>query len=247
MTPQPLTNHVRIESLEALPTDAASTGSIALVHGEPDSIPPAQLTKLSSEFVYIHFVENVDAIDFSGVGNITSITKFAAVGFGLDTDHALSFASYLTELEVLYLDDNRIAAAGLRALSELESLTSLHVANNGVGRGVASLAELWQLTDLDISRNSLGGKKFLAIGELGNLECLTADSCHIYAKNLHVLTQLPKLKSLSIAENNLGDEAAELLCGLTSLTELNVAGNNLSDRALDSLRDLPNLMDLRFE
>ena len=109
----------------------------------------------------IYFIKSVDAIDFSGVDGITSVTKFAAIGFGLATEHALSIGGYLTELAVLSLNSNRIAAAGLRALTDIKSLTKLHVTDNGVGRGAAALTELWQLTDLDISQNSLGGKKIL--------------------------------------------------------------------------------------
>ena len=241
------TNHVQIASLEDLPSGAAKSGSLALVHGSEDSLTPTVLRSLESEFDQIYFVQSADVIDFSGVDGIISVTRFAAIGFSLDTSHAVAIAENLAELSVLYLDNNRMAAAGLRAISEIETLTSLHVANNGVGRGVAALESLWQLTDLDISHNSLGGDKILALGELGNLVHLTIDSCHIYAKNLHTLGRLPKLRYLSIKDNNIGDDGALALSEVASLRELDVTGNNITAKGIEKLQGLPHLTSLSTE
>ena len=243
---QPEPNHIHVESLEMLPADAALAGALALVKGTSNSTSSGQLQRLAQEFGRIYFVERADTIDFSAVENITTVKKFAAIGFGLTTDHAVAISDHLTELTALHLNDNRIAAAGLRVVTELEHLTSLHVATNGVGRGVASLSELWRLSDLDISNNSLGGKKILALGEVANLERLAIDHCHVYAKNLLVLAQLPKLSTLSIVGNGIGDEGAEILSSITSLTSIDAADNDITAVGKKALESLPNLTHLNI-
>jgi uncharacterized protein (TIGR02996 family) len=119
---------------------------------------------------------------------------------------ALADSKHLRRLRSLDLSDNQLGSDEVRALvvsEHLTGLTALNLANNRIGvRGIRALAEsplLAQLTHLDLHNNHFGAPAVRALAEA--LERLARGP------------ERPRLRSLDLRGNRLGNEGRRLING----------------------------------
>jgi len=157
-----------------------------------------------------------------------------------------------TPLRALSVQGAVYSSKSVAVLGQLEQLTSLNLADNGIGKSrslcaavATCLKKLTRLTSLDLSDNDLGQEAGRAV--LTTLSELTQLTSLDFAKNdlvddlnrshhgaLSSLGRLTQLTSLSLAHSNLrhlDDTSAVALASslaqLTQLTSLNLAGTGL--------------------
>lgn len=129
-------------------------------------------------------------------------------------------------VRALGLRANRLSAAAVQSLARFQSVESLDVSVNPLGDdGAAMLLRAFpNLTRLDLGNTGLGDagvRRLVASGALGGL------------------------RSLSLAWNPVGDDAAAALAGLTHLEVLDLAGTQLGLRGAKTLAESPDLGQLR--
>lgn len=159
------------------------------------------------------------------------------------TETNIRYLSYLTDLEILYLNNNRIDDA--EVLSHLTKLKALNVSNNRI-QSLASVANTTSIIELYAENNEIesfnfvqkltGLKKLMLSGNTGTYE----SSVNAYLANLTELETLTlsgkKLKSLSFLSGMSKLIHLEIAdCGLASynITQSSVNGDTLSITAYE--------------
>lgn len=150
-------------------------------------------------------------------------------------------------LQKLYLGNNDIGAAGIRALPKgnWPQLKVLDLGKNNIrDEDIISLIQgKWpQLEDLNLSNNKIGatGIKTLSTGNFTGLALLNLMKNRIEDDGAIVLANgnLPSLTSLILCDNNIGDDGAIALTNgnLHSLTSLILCDNNIGAKLRKELK-----------
>jgi Leucine-rich repeat (LRR) protein len=133
------------------------------------------------------------------------------------------------------------------ALEGLVNLTSLNLANNGIGvEGAQALKGRVNLTSLDLEGNLIGPEGAQALEGLVNLTSLDLRINYI-GPGVQALKGLVNLTSLDLSVNYIGDEGAQVLKGLVNLTSVFLFGNDIGIEGLEALKGLVNLASLDLQ
>lgn len=136
--------------------------------------------------------------NLTGVANLSKLERIDCDYNGLID--SLEPLRYLTELNVLWCDNNQIE--DLSPLMELEKLTALCCWNNKI-RNVEPLASLVNLRDLTLGHYDLGNpiEDFTPIGKIYNLRHLDISACGV--ENLKFLENCRTLKYVNAPFNGI--------------------------------------------
>ncbi len=154
----------------------------------------------------------------------------------------------LRKLTRLNLSATKVTDSGVGHLSEVRSLRFLDIRKTEVtATGVASLAPLHELERLDFLSSTLPSFAEAVQSVVKNwprLETLEITGPEVQAEQIESLTDLHKLKSLSLPAVNLGPGAAEVIGKILDLETLLLPNGNFSDAEVDGLLRLRNLSRL---
>ena len=162
------------------------------------------------------------AVAHTGEGEGTAVERAEA------KDGEAAAISYGSRLEVADLSFNRIAV--LRDLSHHKFLTRLNLASNAL-TSVRGLRGLQYLRFLDLSKNAIstlveeGGSD--GVGAVDGLGLVELRLEHNAIENLAALGSLPRLQTLTVAENQIASMRG--LDGCPSLVELDIRSNRVSE------------------
>ncbi|MCY1054925.1 COR domain-containing protein [Nannocystis sp. SCPEA4] len=176
-----------------------------------------------------------------------SLRRLALVNLEIDSEglRALSELSSLTSLE---LDGNRIGNDGARVLARLTRLTALSLNRNRIGDdGARALAGLKNLTSLELNGNKVGAEGIRALSKLSELRELELMSNGIGVEGARALARLKRLTKLNLSDNRVGDEGARALARLTGLLSLSVGSNEIGDEGVGAFARLTQLTSLSLE
>ncbi|KAI3510871.1 hypothetical protein L1887_18008 [Cichorium endivia] len=132
---------------------------------------------------------------------------------------------YLKHLRMNNVDLSIVGPDWSRILTNLTSLTALHL--QGCGLSTLSPVYLPALSDLDLSMNSFNSKFPDWVLNLTSLSSLDLSSCGFYGRIPLSLSELPNLRSVSLAMNyNLTASCTQLLRGSWPKIEVLELGSN---------------------
>ncbi len=167
-----------------------------------------------------HF-HSVVAVDFSRqevpvemlawISELPRIRKLSLFKTGISDEHVECFLR-MPQLEVLFLNRNRITDKGLASLSQLPKLRRLQVGYQRdvapiTDKGVAQLAALKMLESLDISESQVTGTGFAAFPCENKLEYLNIQYTPFRDAELLRLADFSSLRTLATADAELSDAA----------------------------------------
>jgi internalin A len=150
--------------------------------------------------------------------------------------------------KVTRLDVNLTEATdeSLRLMAPLHTLKALSLHGKGslTDEGLASIKSLLNLTQLDIPCDHLTVSGLIHLARLTALESLGLTGGAITKNEILVLTKLPKLKFLSLADTTCDDSGCGALTFLTGLTALDLSRTQITDAGLKAIAKMPNLNTL---
>ena len=135
----------------------------------------------------------------------------------------------------------RFSAAGIRQLSGLQDLRSLHL----VGQEVPADAFAFpRLTSLSLGHASVGDEVAERIADLRSLQNLELTYCEIGDDGLKAIATLPELRHLNISSHTITDAGIEYLRTNKQLENISLRVGGLTDHALEHVAQIKTLTRL---
>lgn len=151
----------------------------------------------------------------------------------------------LTELETLFLNDQRLTGEIPTQIGNLTKLKLLHLYRNNLGGQIpAELGNLADLTELLVNDNGLSGGIPASLGNLTKLEMLDLGNNRLSGNIPPELGNLKRLERLGMSGNNLTGTIPPELGRLTSLIVLHLQYNQLEGTIPTELGRLEYLVNL---
>ncbi|MEZ6139854.1 MAG: hypothetical protein R3B84_04705 [Zavarzinella sp.] len=149
-----------------------------------------------------------------------------------------------SELTQLWLPNQPITEAGLKAIGKIYSLQQLTVQGKGLtDAGFKELVTLRELTHMHISNTSMTDASWTSVGWFRNLQSLVIDGSKMRGNNTSPLTGLVELQNLSVMRSPVGDQFLSPLKGM-NLLRLDLSFTDISDKGLTTLGNLVTLQHL---
>lgn len=163
-------------------------------------------------------------------------------------DAGLAVLSALPHLRSLRLDGPTLTDAGfavIRNLADLETLT-LSRTTKLTGKGFAATAALVRLRSLTLVELPLKGDDYAPLARQTALRELTVDTPIDDAALRHI-GQLPGIRSLGLAKQDVGDAGLAHLGAMKSLERLDLRSTRVTDISTNTLAALPKLTELTLD
>lgn len=211
-------------------------------------------------------IENIEPLEIilsMAPERITSLDLHSAKLLNSHISILTPYLENLQQLTTLNLENNIFGFMGSlllpQFLSKMPQLTSLNLASNSLDSTVleSCLHNLTQLQLLNLRNNNIrtSGMKLLVpiIAKLQLLETLDIGSNGIFTVGIRLLAsiKLPKLKTLSLANNSLeksGEQLSIYLDMMPQITSLNLSCNYITDfsKIIHCLEKMENLQSLNL-
>jgi len=158
-------------------------------------------------------------------------------------DEAVAHISKLTGLHELSLDGTSITDKCVGDLDKLRNLSFLSVnTTNLTGPKVAKLKVLLRLRELHITAMVGAVEVLKCLRGSKNIQTLIINHCRLTDADLDVLTTMPTLEVLHLAENDgITDEGLKTLAKIKDLKQLYIAGTKISPACVDTLMTMKKL------
>ncbi|TDG50717.1 hypothetical protein AWZ03_002706 [Drosophila navojoa] len=162
--------------------------------------------------------------------------------------HKSAFLGIKGPLQALGLPGNALLSVPWNALSTLNSLERLDLANNKIkALGTADFVGLGNLVYLELSNNQISSISQRTFSNLRKLEVLKLGGNRLgdYAQSLKALSQCLSLRQLDLTANNLnGPLSEQTLPGLRNLESLNLNRNMIKSIQNKALANFSRLVSL---
>ena len=163
------------------------------------------------------------------------------------TDDALDDLAKIKTLRYLNLSETNITDEGIQKLRSLTDLNDLHLmATNISGRTLKDLVEYHQpLWKLVLTNTNIEDADLFTVAKLRNLEWLTLDGTRVTGKEIQMLGQCKKLRTLGLVNCEIKDADVELLVhSCPTLEAIDLSRTKITGKCLASLADLKRLKRL---
>jgi hypothetical protein len=169
-------------------------------------------------------------------------TQLLALENTLVTDAGLEPLKGLTILQALSLSNAQITDAGLEYLKEMTALQELNLADSNInGAGLKHMKGLTKLTYLNLSRTKVTDTGLRHLKEISSVEDLLLFRTNITDAGLSHLKGMSNLNFLNLGKTRVTDAGLEYLKKLTGLQALNLVGTNVTAEGVENLQQaLPN-------
>lgn len=240
---------LRLNVSEVSPDCIRSIGELEkleslILEGDGSTIPLDWIVRLKT-LDYLHLTHmSVAEDDWQKVTEAElSISDLWFEQFDLGEMEGEACAS-LTSLSELVIIDCEASQKFWEALSKNQSIKYLHLGDLVIDElsmqalcRLSSLAffKIWQNVDLDADQ-------VRQLAELKDLREIEFEECRLPDdESWMVLSSLPNLQYITLAETNVGDSTALALAECSELIEVTLYGTELTDAGLERLQKLPKL------
>ncbi|KAK1290639.1 putative LRR receptor-like serine/threonine-protein kinase [Acorus calamus] len=176
--------------------------------------------------------------------NLEKIQELHLTGNRLEGSIPQEIFQSMTNLGILFLDQNMLSGPIPSHVGNLTSLQTISFAENALSSTIPSgVWGLKQLISLDFSQNFLEGYLSEEVGNLNFLTVMDLSSNRLSGFLPITLGHLQMLVNLNLQNNSFSGPIPQSISGLISLSLLDLSSNSLSGKIPNSLA---NLQDLTF-
>lgn len=261
-------------SLAAVPMlESLSLVQIGVTDGEFLHLPP--LPNLRELFILLRVGGQLTDASFSHLGQWPALERLSLFATGLTngglahlaairglrslavgnelrgealSDEGLAHLAGMTDLAELSFRSAGVTGRGLEVLATLPGLRKLAVGGCGLTEdAIPSLVRCRWLEELDLNHwlnrwdDGVGDRLLAALPQLPSLRVLHAARNDVTADGFRVLGRLTELEELAVGGTAFGDDELANLLGLHRLRRLGLYANQLTRAGLASLAALPGL------
>lgn len=155
-------------------------------------------------------------------------------------NEGLAFLAKCRSVDRIFLDQVKIDARGLAAISQAPSLRRLTI--KGLAtldlHGIESLCQAAALEHLSLDGSNVTSEMLPQLAKLPSLQTVDLSRTKISDKNLASLAQLPKLQTLNLTGAQIEGEGIAGLAAAPALDTLNLRGAQLGPQGLEAIGKL---------
>ncbi len=161
----------------------------------------------------------------------------------LATGHAIRYVPYFRKLKRLSLDASLTKDEDLRALSKIDSLTTvvLYDASGVTDEGVAHLAQLPYLMVLQVYGANIGDQSLLHLHGAKELYELYLTSDRFSNAAIASASKIASLTQLSLVGGQIDDDGLHPLSELPQLRHLDLSSTQITSRSVERIGQFPAL------
>jgi Leucine-rich repeat (LRR) protein len=222
---------------------------LSLEYGDYESfkyLPSLRPNDLQELVMHYEHLSDKDLTNIKGLTGLESLDIGAGcVGPCPLTGDGLVNLQGMTNLRSLSIGFTNITDDKLIFLNKLKTLEKLqlHLNQKITGEGLANLKDLKSLRELVFLSTPINNGALKNIGQFSSLEVLNLEGTNVTDEGLVYLTNLPKLKVLTIIGNNT-DAGLSNLKESKHLEDLIFFSPEITDKGLANLKDIPTLKKL---
>lgn len=157
------------------------------------------------------------------------------------TDEGLKDLSHMSGLKSLHLSNTKITGAGLSGLVDLTGLRSLDLGSTQItDSALSSLVNFPELQSLNLTKTKISDAALSHVKSLRRLEELNLYYTRVSDAGLDSIQHMTQLRSLDLGWTRVSDAGLPNLIGMSQLLKLNLDSTKVSDAGVQSLTKLNN-------
>lgn len=182
----------------------------------------------------------ITADGFKSLWDTPRLENLDVSGIMMSDEHLRNIAR-INNLSRLNLNGTRVHASSLAELADTK-LRVLSVCNDDINEdGCLAISKINSLQELNIAQNQRAGRGLKDIVTMPNLDTLKAGDTHLNDEDLLEWSNVINMRNLDVSHNFIGDNAIPKILRMQHLERLNVSDTEITDAGLMQLVELKDL------